>query len=347
MKYFAVTGVLFASVLAASAASAAGGKDAGQKAGGEKGGAESGNVGTTSGTGAGSITSERDRDRVTGQPIKTKPWEVGASWEAHGLVTQNDLEGLAPDKFYNYFYAYGRYDFLKYNRLTLRVGLYQRFLADPNESGVRMDDIYGAYTRIVPLPQQFRFSATASLIAPTSFISHKEGLITAPRLTLQLDKEVGKYVSFSLRTFGEADIQQYASFENGSTPNPVARMGVSLSGDVTMPFHTPLSMGAAIFTGYTWYYDAVAKAPCLTGYACGPNGPMVEGDPQFNHQPTQQSYGGELYARYTIPTVAGVKSDVKVALAEGDQSILHDGVSHFYMFFRLSTQVYGALTLRY
>ena len=122
-------------------------------------------------------------------------------------------------------------------------------------------------------------------------------------------------------------------------------MGVSLSGDVTMPFHTPLSMGGAIFTGYTWYYDANAKLPDMTGYPAGST--MAQADPQFNHQPTQQSYGGELYARYTIPSVAGVKSDVKVALAEGDQSILHDGVTHFYMFFRLSTQVYGALTLRY
>ena len=290
MKYLAATGVLFASVLAASVASAAGGKDAGQKAGGEKGGSETGNTGTTAGTGAGSITSERDRDRVTGEKKVVKPWEIGASWEAHGLMVQNDLEGLAPDKFYNYFYAYGRYEFLKYNRVTLRVGLYQRFLADPNESGVRMDDIYGAYTRMIPLPQQFRLSVTGSLIAPTSFISHKEGLITAPRLTLQLDKELGKYVVVSLRTFGEADIQSKTSFDNGATPNPVARMGVSLSGDVTMPFHTPLSMGGAIFTGYTWYYDANSTTPCLTGYRCDPNAPMVQSDAQFTHQPTQQSY---------------------------------------------------------
>lgn len=341
MKKSAVTGFLFVTALAYSAG-ASGGKETNVKS--EKGGGETGASGTTAGVGAGSITSERDRDKATGAPEKAKPWEVGASWEAHTLLTQQDLEGYAPDKFYNYYYAYGRYEFFKYNRLTLRMGLYQRFVADPGETGARLDDLYFAYTRTVPLPQGFRFAATASLIAPFSFISQKEGLITAPRLTLQLDKELGKYVNVSLRTFGEGDIQRYTSFDNGSTPNPIARMGVSVSGDVTMPFHTPLSMGGAIFTGYTWYYDANATPPMLTGYS---GTPPVQQDPGFTHQPTQQSYGGELYARYTMPSLAGIKSDVKVALAEGDQSILHDGVTHFYMFFRLSTQVYGALTLRY
>jgi hypothetical protein len=345
MKAHAVLGAFFVTVLAASAASAAGGKESTVKS--EKGGGESGSTGTTSGTGTGTITSERDRDKVTNEKKVVKPWEVGASWEAHALTNQNDLEGYAPDKFYNYFYAYGRYEFFKYNRVTLRVGLYQRFIADPGESGARLDDIYAAYTRVIPLPKEFRLSVTGSVIAPTSFISHKEGLVTAPRLTLQLDKELGKYVVVSLRTFGEYDIQTRTSWEDGSLPNPIARMGVSLSSEVTMPFHTPLSAGASLFTGYTWYYDANATTPCLTGYTCDPNMPMVQADPTFSHQPTQQSYGGEVYARYTLPALAGLKTDLKVALAEGDQSILHDGVTHFNMFFRLSTQVYGALTLRY
>lgn len=344
MKLRSTAGVSFALVLAASAASAAGGKETtvkGEKGGTEKGAGET----TTSTTGTtGTAGAEREKDKVSAK-AQEKTWTVGAAWEAHAMLVQNDLEGAAPAKYFHYYYLFGSYEPWKNNRFTLRAGMSQFFLADPEESGLRLDDIYGAYTHVFPLPKDFRLSVTGSLIAPTSFVSHKEGLITAPRLTFQLDRDIGKWVSVSARLFGEVDIQQYASFENGSLPNPIARTGGSLAGEVTMPFHDKLSMGAALFTGYTWFYDAYSTTPALTGYPAGTS--PVQQDPNFQHQPTQQSYGGEVYARYTLPRLVGVKTDVRVALAEGDQSILHDGVTHFYLFYRLAGQFYGALTVRY
>jgi len=293
-----------------------------------------------------------DKDKVAEEQATKKKvrFEGGATWESHALFVQNDLQGSAPDKFFLYYGGYFRTDLFQHNRFEIRTGFYQRFLADPQESGVRMDDVVFSYARIVPLPQQFRLSVRASVLAPTSFISQKMGMITAPRLTLQGDKAFGKYVSLTLRTFGEGYIQQYTAMEGGA-PNPIARVGGSFEASVAMPFHAPLSLGAMLYTGYTWFYDATGTPVTLTGYPSGiPR--QVQVDPQFDHQPTQQSYGGEIYVGYNLPSLAGVKGDVHVALANGDpslgfQSRLHDGVSHFYLAFRNTAQVYGALTFRY
>lgn len=333
--------------LAAAAASASEGKSESVK--GERGasptGAPAGSIGAGAAESSVHVGAESsERDKVTQQAVPKKAWEVGATWEAHGLLRQNDLQGNAADKFFNYFYVFGRVEFLKYNRVTLRAGLYQRFLADPQESGARLDDVVLSYTRTIPLPEQFKLMVSGSVFAPTSFVSQKEGVITAPRLTLQLDKGFGRHVLLTLRPFGEAYIQQYTSMQGGSTPNPIARVGGSFEASVSMPFHPPLSLGAAFYTGYTWYYDANAKLPA--------GAPGLSQDATYAHQPTQQSYGGEIYVRYALPSIAGVKPDMMVALANGDPSLgytsrLHDGVSHLYLFYRLTTEVYGAIAARY
>ena len=69
-------------------------------------------------------------------------------------------------------------------------------------------------------------------------------------------------------------------------------------------------------------------------------------------QPVSQSYAGEIFVRYVLPSLAGVKSDFSVALADGDpalsyNSVLHDGVSQFYLFFRQTAEVYGTFSVRY
>ena len=53
-----------------------------------------------------------------------------------------------------------------------------------------------------------------------------------------------------------------------------------------------------------------------------------------------------------LPEVSGVRADLHVAVAEGDpalgyNSLLHDGVSHTYLYFRESSEFYASLSLRY
>jgi len=350
-------------VLAASAASAGEGKDSSTKSGGERGGGGASTTGgATEGAGVGGATETgaREIDRVTGErkPIKPYTWEAGLVWEAHTLLVQNDLMGAAQDKFFNYYYGFFKFDFLKYNRLELRYGLYQRFLADANESGVRSDDIVGSYTRYIPLPLDFRASVKASALIPTGYVSQLYSIITVPRITLGVDKYFGKYVTLTLRGFEEVYIEQYTSHGGlnsgnyGESPSPIDRVAAIFDSNVAMPFHPRLSAGLGLYTGYTWYYSANAITPPLPGYPQNQPGP-VQNPIQ---QPVQQTYGGEIYVRYTLPSLAGFTTDFQVALAMGDPSLgytsrLHDGVSHIYLGWygagRQASELYGALTVRY
>ena len=74
--------------------------------------------------------------------------------------------------------------------------------------------------------------------------------------------------------------------------------------------------------------------------------------PNTDSQPWQQSYGGEIFVRYVMPDLSGFKSDLTVALANGDPSlgypsVLHDGVVHPYLLYYNSAEVYFALEGRY
>src|SRR5205809_790138 len=82
--------------------------------------------------------------------------------------------------------AYARADITSKNRLSLRLGFYERFLADQSESGLRLGDLSLTYTRFVPLPKEFALRLSAALTAPTSFYSQKQTLITAPTVSAAL-----------------------------------------------------------------------------------------------------------------------------------------------------------------
>ncbi len=69
-------------------------------------------------------------------------------------------------------------------------------------------------------------------------------------------------------------------------------------------------------------------------------------------QPMQQSYGGEVYIRYAFPNLMGAKTDLTVAVANGDPTLgygstLHDGVEHIYGAFRQTAEFYAVFGARY
>jgi len=281
-------------------------------------------------------------DVATKHVEQAKPWEVGASFETHRMIRQDDLEGAASSKVFNVFGLYARYDLSEHDRISVGDFFEQRFIADSGETGLRSGDVTFRYTRTEPLPKQFTFAATGALSAPTSFYSQKASLITAPTLILQLDKKIGKYVSVSARTSGAVFINKYSSAEGGA-PNPKWRLSGGLEAEVTMPFHEALSIGADVSTGYVWLYQVQSANGTPYG---------TVDDTQCPNQPMKQSYGGEIFVRYVLPSLAGVKSDFSLALADGDpslgyNSVLHDGVSQFYLFFRQTAEVYGTFSIRY
>ena len=117
-----------------------------------------------------------------------------------------------------------------------------------------------------------------------------------------------------------------------------------------MPFHRPLSFGTALSDSYIWFYEVGSAPASGAGTSGGAFAGAVQ-DTQFSSQSMLQSYGGELFVRYVMPTLGGFKSDLTVALASGDASlgynaVLHEGVVHPYLFYRQTAEVYAALSVR-
>jgi hypothetical protein len=290
--------------------------------------------------GGATVRNDLSEEGRAGRAAVTKPWEIGVEWETHRLFVQTDLQGQAADKVANFFGAYAQFDFDEYDRLGLRWGFSQRFLADEGETGLRGDDLALFYTRFVPLPERFLLRITGQVTAPTSFYSQKAGLITAPRLSVALDRRFGDFV-LSARVTGDLFVSKYDS-NIGGDPNPTWRLAEYLAAEYRMPFLPELAVGVDVSFETVWYHDIMA-----------PTGSSIEGDAVFVHQPTQQIYGGEVFVRYLLPDLAGIRSDITGAFAQGDPSLgfnsyLHDGVGHVYpFFFREATEVYVAFSARY
>src|SRR5438477_209938 len=111
-----------------------------------------------------------------------------------------------------------------------------------------------------------------------------------------------------------------------------------------MPFLRELGVGLDAYTGYSWYYS--------------PHGTLASdyygtvSDATYPSQPVQQSYGGELYVRYAVKPIYGVKVDVMFVFVDGDLILgyslcLYDGQSYFYVFYWYIVELYLNLIVCY
>jgi hypothetical protein len=324
----------------------------GQGAGGGGAGAGGGGVG---GAGGGGLATDRPRDQVdastadelTSRDPTKKIWEVGLSAEYHRLFIQNDLEGAAANKNLLVYAASVELDPTPNDRIKVRGFVYERFLADPGETGVRADDIILSYTRYQSLPWDMTLKPGAWVTAPTAFTSQKASSITSPRVYVSLNKTFGKFLSVEPRASADYYFVRYGSYDQGATPNTKAGARVGLNVEAEMPFHRQLAIGADVGTSYYWYYQPTATTP----------GPVVGGCPGGNCEPVQQTYGGEVYARYDFSKYRPKKAtdfhwDFTLSAANGDPSIgyasaIHDGSLAVYWGFRTNAEVYGVLAARY
>jgi len=282
----------------------------------------------------------------TDETAKRKIWHVGANVETHHLIRQSDLQGYASNKHVNYYSAYAQIDPTKWDYIRLSAGVYQRFLVDPGETGFRSSDIGLTYKRTVSLPWQLDVYGAARISAPTSFASEKESLITAPSARLGVTRKFGTLTT-SIEGYGVYYVTRYHEMQGGAA-NPKWYAGFGPEIEYGMPFHKPLSVGASAMLNWSDSQEVEQSANV------DPNASRtgVVGDRTFVTQPVQQSYGGEVYVRYTFPQIVGIDGDFTVAYAQGDSTLgssswMHDGVGHFYLFWRESSQVYAALTARY
>jgi hypothetical protein len=275
-----------------------------------------------------------------------KPWDIGADFETHRLIRQDDLDnqGSAANKVFNAFGLFADYRLSSHDIISVRDFMTEQFITDQGTSGLSVGDLTFSYSHIQPLPRDFTLSITFAVSAPTSYQSQKTSQIIDPTLILGLNKRFGRYINLVGRISGGVFVDKYAEAEGGAT-NPLAHLGVTVGAQVVMPFHEPLLFGIDANTSYVWDYNVASGDPSVVS-------PGVVQDSQFSSQPIQQSYGGEIFARYTLPTLAGVKSDIQLALAQGDPSMgytsfLHDGVGYTYLFFRDTSEIYATFSASY
>lgn len=288
-----------------------------------------------------------------------KPWEIGASFETHHLLEQGYLYTAdATSKTFNIYSLYGRYSITPNDIATIGGGAEQFLQADPGETGWRASDISLAYTHRFSLPAKFVLSASGSLTVPISYYSQLASNITTPGVTLGLSRKFGdlfvaatirgaffwdKYTSQNALGSGQ---DGSASGQGAGAPNVKWSAGAALTAEYSMPFYRPLSVGAAVSDSYVWFYD-VGQCP-LESQCYGADVIPAQG----TGQPWLQSYSDEIYVRYILPDLQGFKSDITLALANGDPglgnvSVLHDGVVHPYLLYYDSAEVYVALSGRY
>lgn len=323
-----------------------------------EGGVSSGTSGSVSGGASSGATStiESTTDTFQNRPdlldYSKRRWRLDAVWETHAMLIpwSSDHEGLGSAKLLNLGYLTGQVRITPNNRVSMRMGMYVFNLADGGESGVRATDLSVTYTRLQPLQRGFLLRFTASATAPTSFASwHDTGLITALTGSVIATYQ-HKWLTIDARGFGTGYIQRYASALGGN-PNAKASAGGVLSAEIELPFWKRLSLGAEVYDEYSWLYDIDNGAPNPGGSGTG--GATTK-DQTFGYaQPTQQVYGGEVFAELHVPDFKYAQFDLHVAYAQGDPtlgytSILHDGVAHIYpAYWRLSSEVYAALTAHF
>jgi hypothetical protein len=353
---FVTLGFGIATVLVAATASAAPSKgDTGGKGGnGPDSSLKSGAEGSASEPSAVDITEVQYRNKSTQNPDEVmqkrqveKPWEVSASYELHRLIRQEDVSG-AP-KLFQLIGISGRYSLTENDIVSIFGGASEGFIADPQESGVRANDISLQYAHTFALPQKFRLRASVGATVPISYYSQLASNITTPSLSVGLSRKFGD-LSVSAMIRGAYYIDRYrtaaalgsSSSDPGGATNSRAVASALLSAEYMMPFHRPLSVGVAVSDAYYWYYSPGTPPAGTPSYG-------VVSDQYFGEtQPMQQSYGGELFARYVMPDLAGIKSDFTVAIGNSSPNfVLHDGIVHPYLLYRDTAEVYFALGGRY
>jgi hypothetical protein len=280
-----------------------------------------------------------------------RKWSIGGTWETHRMIRQEDT-GNSSSKVFNVLSFSASYDFTDRDRVSAGWGLSQYFIGDPGETGFRGYDIFLAYTRLIPLPERFNWRISPSFTIPISYYSQLASNITSPGLSTSLSRRFGDLlITASLSAGFSIDKHATAGGSDGfgGAPNGKWHAGGGLVAEYFMPFHHPLSMGLGVSDSYFQAYNVQNGNGCLTQVICQQG---VVSDGVYTGQPVLQSYGGEIFARYVLPTVMGFSSDATIALASGDpslgmNSLLHDGVVHPYLFYRNTAEVYGALSLRY
>lgn len=297
------------------------------------------------GTNASQVTAD-DPDEDSTSYAARKRWSVGTSLETNRTILQEDV-GVRT-KAFNTLSLYASYFVTKADQVRVTGGFIQRFIADETETGIRTDDIGLSWSHRFRLPGDFLLAPTIGNSIPISFQSRLMGLIALPRASVFLSRNfLDDNLNLSLSASGGYYIVKYRQMEGREAANPRATTSIRFAVNYSMPFHQPLQVGGSIGTGYTWDYN-VDHSNDATLAEQFPNAKVEpSADPYFaGNPPASQSYSGEVYVSYNLPSLVGVNTNFQVSLSQGDGT-LREGATHLYWLSRRGGQVSAALTVSY
>ena len=262
--------------------------------------------------------------QVITSPAPNRFYQINGIAELHFNVWSDEYS--ANDVLMQY-YLKANFDVTKNNRLSLRLDLSQKFIADEGESGAWFGDIRVYYTRKFKIPTFYKDYKLAGMVygyltAPTSRPSIERGIITSPTVVFALAPRFGP-VTFVVRGFLRYVFARYAQSKMGD-PNNQFLGGFDVQGIWATPLDWLVISGAF---SWTWIKDYRTR--------------------EHNQQLWDAQYYWEVAATFVIPMPKKWPSlDLTLAYAQG-ADVIDGGVYRTYIAKRDQSELYLSININY
>jgi hypothetical protein len=258
-------------------------------------------------------------------PTATRPdrwFHILGVYELHFNVISDEYSA---NDWLSWYMVKADFDVSKYDQLSLRADLEQRYVADPGEAGLYFGDLRFYYSRkfTIPIPG-FPLPGKASvyLTAPTSRESRARSYLTMPTAQLTVAPSLGPVTLLVTGIYRYA-FARYAESSEGGAPNERQTAGVAAQ---------------LVYVPVDWFAPSLYWESTWTD-----SYPTREG----TSQGFRPDYRYEIAANFTVPLPEGWPTlDLSLAWAQG-ASVLSDGVYRTYFAKRDQSEVYFALNLTY
>lgn len=251
------------------------------------------------------------------------------------------------------------YALLEWLQVLARTGINQRFVAQPGESGVRMQDtllagvaIHSLSLKGIGLDRDVSFLHRLGVFLPTSFESQQQDLYLAPELLSQARVRLFDQVFFGLTGVFQYRFHKYAEragYAEGGTLPRVVLAGLSFLEYTPLASKTfgSLTVGGDIYGYEIVHYPSHSQAS--VEQVSLPQGVSVRGEDLIGDQAStvhvSQQYGYDLYLTY-VPPLPDHNLALTVSWEQGGR-VLRDGVVNMFGFHRDETTLAFTLTARY
>lgn len=253
---------------------------------------------------------------------KHRFYQIQGLYELHFNLVSDDHSA---NDWLSFYMLKANFNLTKFDQLSLRLDMEQKFVADADESGLWFGDIRLYYNRkfLIPIPK-FKIPGKASiyLTAPTSRASIRRSYITKPTAVLALAPSLGP-VTLVANGYFRYCFVKYAESNHRGTPNTMITTGV---------------MFQLIYAPLPWFAPSAAWLSYW-------NKPYRTRENEY--QPWKQYYYWEVALNFSLPMPEKAPSiDLSLAFAQG-ANVLEDGVYRLYFAKRDQSELYFGLNMIY